>query len=222
MSFSAFARFLPQYCLHCHALCDERLCADCQRLLRVYPRHCRCCSRVLSQGERCGKCLLQAPILDGLQIVFCFEQVVREIVLAVKYGAHRSALAFMAEAVAQLEVPAVDVLVPMPISTMRLLQRGFNQTHYLAAVLAKRQKIAFDKSLLLKERRKPQSSLAAKLRQKNIAGAFSVRTKPPKRVLLLDDVYTTGATMHEAARALKMAGAEEVFAVAFAAVRIDE
>ena len=227
MDFSAFwsapsfAAFFPQSCLHCNAFCEEPLCTDCQTLLRAFPRHCRSCSRPLPQAEVCGACLRKPPEIEALFIVCCFEHVVRDVVLAAKYAANRRALALMATMMSQCSLPAVDVLLPMPISRGRLLQRGFNQTHYLAAAMAKHYDLPMNKALLVKQGRAPQSSLAARLRRKNIRGAFSVQGACPPSVLLLDDVYTTGATMREAARTLKDAGAQRVYAAVFAAALFD-
>lgn len=222
MNFSALrpggfaAGFFPQYCLHCDALCQGRLCAACRDLLRAFPAHCRSCSRPMPQGGVCGACLRKPPAVEALFIAFCFETVARELVLKGKYAADRAALALMAELMPQ-DLPPVDALVPMPIAAPRLWQRGFNQTHYLAAALAKRCGTALEKRLLRKQARPPQSVLAAGERHRNIRGAFSLRGACPPSVLLVDDVYTTGATVREAALTLKQAGARQVYAAVFAA-----
>lgn len=214
----SYADFLPRDCLHCKRLSHQPLCSDCAALLRPYPRHCRHCSRLLAHGEICGNCLQQTPPLAGLSIAFCFEDLAHDMVLAAKYGASRPALAVMAQHMAALALPAVECVLPIPIASARLWQRGFNQSHYLAAAVAKQHGLRLDKTLLHKAARPPQSTLAAKQRQKNMAGAFSVQGECPKTLLLVDDVYTTGATLREAAKTLKAAGAEHIFAAVFAAV----
>ena len=93
------------------------------------------------------------PEIEALFIVCCFEHVVRDVVLAAKYAANRRALALMATMMSQCSLPAVDVLLPMPISRGRLLQRGFNQTHYLAAAMAKHYDLPMNKALLVKQGR---------------------------------------------------------------------
>jgi len=108
----------------------------------------------------------------------------------------------------------VDLLVPVPLHIRRLRKRGFNQAYLLAAGWAKREGLSVDGRLLRRERQtKPQTNLDRRDRQKNISGAFSV-TRPAcvenKRVLVIDDVYTTGATAGECAHVLKQAGAARV------------
>ncbi|RLB80404.1 MAG: hypothetical protein DRH17_12025 [Deltaproteobacteria bacterium] len=112
------------------------------------------------------------------------------------------------------DVDAIDLLVPVPLHIKRLRERGFNQAHLLIRRWAKQEHIPCDGLTLFRTRwTEPQTTLSRTDRQKNIKGAFSLR-RPENikghRILLVDDVYTTGATVNECARVLMEAGAEFV------------
>jgi ComF family protein len=112
------------------------------------------------------------------------------------------------------DVDGIDLLVSVPLHVKRLRERGFNQAQLLIRRWAKQDGIPFDGLTLFRSRwTEPQTSLSRMERQKNIKGAFSVR-HPEKikgrRVLLVDDVYTTGATVNECARVLMKTSAEFV------------
>ncbi len=225
MLFSAinWQDWLPFQCILCKTLSCTAICVDCQHHFRLFPTHCLKCSRSqLDKGNICGRCLRENPYIDGLEIVYCFESGIRELVLAAKFAANRAALSFMGNQLLGLTLPDVDVVIPMPISLPRLAKRGFNQTHYLAADIARHKKVVLNKTLLTKSARPPQSRLPAKQRMKNMRGAFSTKQRIRGSVLLIDDVYTTGTTLREAARVLKVAGAEQVFAAVFAATFYDD
>ena len=112
------------------------------------------------------------------------------------------------------DINTIDLLVSVPLHVKRLRERGFNQAHLLMKRWAKQDGIPLDSLTLSRGRwTEPQTTLSRAERRKNIKGAFSVRN--PKRiksrkVLLVDDVYTTGATVNECARVLMKAGAEFV------------
>lgn len=209
----------PKSCFLCDAVCDDFLCADCVKQMQSAPLHCRFCSKPVQQADAvCGACLAKPPALDGLAIAYCFDAVVRDVVLAAKFGGNRAALEVMARTVADLPLPAVDVVVPLPMAQRRLLMRGFNQSVFLARAVSKRLCRPIQNEWLRKGWRRPQSLLsAAKLRRRNIRGAFTLQQSVSGIVLLVDDVYTTGATLNEAALTLKHGGVSMVYAVVFAA-----
>lgn len=160
-------------------------------------------------------------MIDALYIRWRYRDRVRALVLNGKYHPDKACLLALAEGMQSvlIEVPAVDIIIPMPMSQRRLWQRGFNQTHILAHPLGKALDLEVDKKLLRKTHRPPQSRLHTHgMRRRNIRNAFSCLGKAPPRVLLVDDVVTSGATFNEAAKALKQAGAQAVYAIAAAAL----
>jgi ComF family protein len=117
-----------------------------------------------------------------------------------------------------LEIPECDGIIPVPLSKRGLRARGFNQSLLMARVISKKLEIPLYIDMLLKIRdTSPQVGLSAKERMKNIRGAFKAsREINNLRLLLLDDVMTTGATVRECSRALMRAGAKEVIVITLA------
>jgi len=114
----------------------------------------------------------------------------------------------------------IDVVIPIPLHTKRLRQRGFNQALLLAHAMSTASSIPLSWDNLVRVRpTRPQVELTGEERIKNVAGAFAVRRLneiTAKRVMLVDDVFTTGATMNECAAVLKDAGAAQVVAFTLA------
>jgi ComF family protein len=139
-----------------------------------------------------------------------------EAIHRLKFGRHtslsRPLSALLRETFFQYwDVTTVDLLVPVPLHLKRLRQRGFNQAHLLIRRWAKQDGIAFDGLTLSRSRwTEPQTALSRKERKKNIKGAFVVKHRETirgKKIVLVDDVYTTGSTVNECARVLMKAGA---------------
>ena len=115
---------------------------------------------------------------------------------------------------AQIERWKIDEIMPIPLHPSRLRKRGFNQSGILAEELSALTGIPVQKEALCRMKKTtPQKELDRKGRQKNLKGAFGVSKswKPCKNVLLIDDIYTTGATLEHAAKVLKIAGAQNVY-----------
>jgi ComF family protein len=106
----------------------------------------------------------------------------------------------------------VDLIIPLPLHSERLRERGFNQSTEIAARLGKCLKLPVDRSTVLRTRATPpQAELPLKERHKNVRGAFECRGDfSGRRILLVDDVMTTGATLNECARVVKLHGASTV------------
>lgn len=119
-----------------------------------------------------------------------------------------------------IDMKRIDTIIPIPLYPVKLRERGFNQAYLLSLLIAKRYNIPISTGNLIKVKStKPQSSLNRSLRLKNLKNAFSVR-RPEylkgKDILLIDDVYTTGATINEASKVLKRAGASSIKIVTLA------
>ena len=109
---------------------------------------------------------------------------------------------------------AVEAIVPVPIHSSRRRARGFNQAEVLAEILGDKLKIPVEPQMLTREKKtRPQKELSAAERLKNLSGAFAAGKECGriKRVLLVDDIYTTGSTIEACARVLQSAGVETVY-----------
>lgn len=209
----ALNRLLPGSCL----LCAEDsggtvLCAACVTdLPRLTGARCPQCAEPTTHGERCGACLKEAPHFARTHALFLYEFPVDRIIHALKYGHQLAVAGWLGEALAALPVDA-DLLMPLPLHPSRLAERGFNQSIEIARPLARRLRRPLILDALIRSRATPaQAELPLKERARNVRGAFECRQDLGGRsVLLVDDVMTSGATLDEAARVLKLHGASRV------------
>ncbi len=179
-------------------------------------------------GTVCGACLAAPPDFDRGRAAVAYDDASRPLILAFKHGARTDvALTFARwmDAVAGDMARSAHLIIPVPLHPARLRRRRFNQAGVLARSLARMSGRPFDPDSLARRRATPtQAGLTPTQRAKNVSGAFVMRDDAARnrlagaRVLLVDDVYTTGATLSACARTLKRAGAARVDAVAVARV----
>ena len=162
-----------------------------------------------------GRCALCRSGLRGFDTAYSFgayEGVLRELIHLYKYGRvktlARPLSALLAQALPRDE--AFDAAVPVPLYWRRRLQRGFNQAELLARDLSRRTGIPVAKALRRVRPTPAQAGLSNSARRHNMSQAFRARSVQGKRILLIDDVMTTGATAASCAAALKQAGARRV------------
>ncbi len=210
------AACLPQDCLLCRAAAgDDLLCPACADALpRLSPECCPVCALPTPGAQTCGACLRHPPHFDATRAVFRYEFPLDRLVQALKY-AHRLASAdFLGCELASLPAPspAPDLILPVPLAALRLAERGFNQALELARPLARSCGAPLETRHVRRHRdTTPQASLPWKERAKNIRHAFECDIDlAGMKVLVVDDVMTTGATLDELARTLKAHGASRV------------
>lgn len=196
---------------------SDILCPDCARdLPRLPGPSCPRCALPTPAGELCGHCLSHAPHYDATLAAFRYGFPVDKLIHAFKYG-HRLALApYLGRHLARLAevrlAGAVDLIVPLPLHIERLRERGFNQALELARPVGAALNLPVDAGCCSRVRHTPaQADLPWGKREKNIRAAFHCpEDLTGKRVILVDDVMTTGASLNECARTLKLHGAAEV------------
>ena len=198
--------------------------AVCKACLNDLPWHpktsCPQCG-LSSSSMVCGSCLNSPPDFDVTKAVFLYAYPVDAMMLRYKYGNMLNLGDTFGEFLAEKTVlenhfKNIDLIIPMPMHPQRLKERGFNQALEIAKVLCKNHKEKLDyKSVERQTLTPPQASLPLKERVKNIKGAFKVNTDKlgklqGKRIAIVDDVMTTGASLNELAKTLKKAGASHV------------
>jgi ComF family protein len=166
----------------------------------------------LDEQGRCGLCRAGVRGFDAAYSFTAYEGVPRKLIHLYKYGRIRTLARPLADMVARA-LPldeSFDCIVPVPLHWMRQWKRGFNQSELLAQALSGRCGITVLKALVRSRSTKTQAGLSNHARRQNVLKAFRARPVPGKRILLIDDVMTTGATATACALALKRAGAERV------------
>lgn len=206
---------LPQDCYACAGPSGgESLCADCRRELPRLPQaRCPQCALPSPHGQLCGACLRAPPHYDATLAQWAYAFPIREMVQALKYRARLALAPWLARSVADLAPPGpVDCLIAVPLHPSRLAERGFNQSVEIGRHLARQWGLPLLIDACVKDRMiEPQANLPWKARRKNIRGAFRcVEDLSGKRVVAVDDVMTSGATLDEFAKTLKQRGAAHV------------
>lgn len=205
----------------------------------LFPPKCVLCGTLLENGEidLCADCRksdsayrnqkIHIPFLDSFTAVWYYEGNVRRSILRYKfYRARSRGAAFgriLGDKVLQTYPDGFDLLAWVPVSSLRKMKRGYDQSQLIAQSLGR--ELGLTPTPLLKKVRHtpPQSGISdASMRRANVSGAYRIRSGVDvagKRILLVDDVFTTGATAGECARTLKIRGAKEVHCAAVAAAR---
>ena len=205
---------LPQHCLLCMAPARiQSLCAECYAQLPWLPAlHCPQCAMPTASGALCGGCLSHPPGFDAVFAPFVYAWPLTPLIHQYKYAGNLALAQLLGEALAATTKQAADCIIPLPLSPARLRERGFNQAHEIARVVSRATGTRLAAGACRRVRDSaPQATLPWKDRAKNIRGAFVCDADlHGKRVAVIDDVLTTGATLNEFARNLRKAGAIEV------------
>lgn len=230
---------LPRRCAACSAPSDAPLCNVCEDALPWIPisRRCDLCqcaceptpnaARLRPRGVLCLRCSAAPSPLTECRAALWLEGDVRAWIHRFKYPATgllgldpqaRVVVRRLARAASRgAALPRPDEVVPIPLHVRRLRSRGFNPAGLLAVEIARREGVRVHFDWLVRLRDTPsQAGSGRSARQKNVAGAFQCRRRmgpTPRRVWLIDDVVTTGATLRAAAQVLRDAGVREVFAL---------
>ncbi len=219
--------FLPSQCFCCKAFLEEgekRVCADCLSKIRwILPPFCTVCGGpfVTPQVDShpCGACLTKKRYFTMARAVGIYEGPLQEAIHRWKYegkvGLTPLFGAWMAERLSDHWHPrSIDLILPVPVHKRRLRERGFNQALLLGRELSQRTGIPCKMNFLQKKRATPpQIQLSGEERERGIRNSFQVRRREElkgKTILLVDDVYTTGATVNECSRVLLASGARRV------------
>lgn len=223
--FSSLLARLPSQCAVCRAWPSAPVCDACVGRFAPPVRRCGTCALPLGPGSApCGECLLHPPPLDAClaacAYVWPWPQCIAEFKFLGDAG-RAGPLATLIRSAPWVEpaLEAADLLLPMPLAPIRLRQRGFNQAYELARRL---DAAKCAPGLLLRTRETAaQSGLARKERLRSLHGAFALdplraEEVQGRRVVLVDDVMTSGASLFSAARVLRAGGAAHITAIVLA------
>ena len=206
-------RCVASHCLLCGAACRSNLCRPCAASLpRLAEERCRICATPLESGTTCGACLERKPHFDSVTAAHPFVFPIDALVRNYKYAGNLALAPLLANRIARVVCGHVDAIVPMPLAPERLRERGFNQAHELARHVARALQLPVLPSACRKvTETPPQAALPWDERARNVRGAFVCDIElTGKRIAIVDDVMTTGATLNELSRNLKRAGAASV------------
>lgn len=207
---------LPQCCVLCTAACDDALlCAPCIADMPRTLQACPACATPSAGGLRCGTCLAKPPPQTATVAAWRYSFPVDRLLHAFKYRGHLALAEPFSDAVVAAVVargePLPDCIVALPLANARQRARGFNQSQEIARRVAAKLGVTCASVLHRVRDTPPQAGLKLDARTRNVRGAFEADAViAGQHVAIVDDVMTTGATLHAAARALRKAGVERI------------
>ena len=206
---------LPLFCPHCLP-----------GISYISSPLCPCCGTPFPSGEDhlCGVCLQDCFAFDRVRSIFLYRKPVSSLLVQFKFGGKLTRLDTLSVLAKQAGTEALfkepDLILPVPLHKQRLRRRGFNQSLLLARSCFPKWKEKIRTDLLLRHQPTiPQTSLSGRARRNNLKGAFSISRSEEiagRNILIVDDVFTTGSTLHECAKTLAKAGAEKIEAFTLA------
>ena len=221
---------LPPTCVLCHAPARSGICANCRQDLPRPGPVCPRCAEPLPvaapTAESCPHCARHPPELDRLWAPFTYAWPVNQLILAFKAGQSQLGpalggllAAHLAEQSSSEPQPAtVSGVIPVPLHPGRYAARGYNQAEILARSICRQHQLPLLTKTVTRNRATPsQQSLGRQARRRNLAGAFTVNADVQgQRLVIVDDVATTGTTLNTIARELRAAGAVWIGALTLA------
>jgi ComF family protein len=224
----------PPLCLACKSPAPDAgeilLCAACrEKIFSIQSPLCSICGLPFhtEQGmdHSCGGCITDPVAFTAARAAFVYDGTIKELIHRFKYGKKVYVSGPLALQASRCLAPFItasgaELIIPVPLHKQRLRQRGFNQAVLIAGVFAKAWRLPLSRNNLCRIRwTEPQIQLSFNDRSTNVRGAFAVNDPVQikgRRLLLVDDVYTTGSTVAECAKILKKAGAGEIFVATIA------
>lgn len=200
------------------------LCTECrEKLSYIEEPHCFQCGKELEgqEQELCHDCAVHKHIFRQGMAVYAYTDVIQQSIYRFKYQNKREYAAFYAKEVERrcgimIRHWAPDAIIPVPLHRSKYQKRGYNQSALIANELGKLMQIPVDKELLIRiKKTAPMKELNNQQRLNNLENAFLCTENGVKykKVLIVDDIYTTGATVDACARVLMEAGVEDVYCI---------
>ncbi len=206
------------------------LCFQCwKKISWISDPKCRICGTPFEVNIHplCAECLKNPPCFDKAVSVFKYDDFSKELLIKIKHFDSLHMLSRLSDLMyksAEFDIKNSDIIVPIPIHFLKRLKRKYNQSELLAKNISKTSKKRYEPRILQKiKTTQPQEGLSGKKRRKNIMGSFGIDAKyfkdiENKNIILVDDVFTTGATVNECSKILKKYKAKSVIVVTIARV----
>jgi competence protein ComFC len=222
-----FDILFPPKCAICGAYDRGAICTSCETLIQpLKSPFCRICGKPKDrffQKDLCNDCNSGYPVFNMARSAFIYDGVLKEALHKFKFCSKKKlgeALGvLLSKHLSASDIPLqdIDVIIPIPLPRKRQQERGYNQSAVIAEILAGHFNIELDVNSLIKIKDiKRQHDLKREDRFVNIKGAFKCRKTTYKKALLIDDIYTTGATVQEASLAMKDAGITDIYVMTLA------
>jgi ComF family protein len=215
----------PSQCPSCGGVSDifshSPICSSCWFQIKRYTGpSCRICAMPFTSeyAEICMKCLKKAPPFSKVMNYGLYEGSLAEAINQLKFHGLKRLAKPLGRLLLSFDLSGMDGIVPVPLSIKKLKERGFNQSLLFARVISRDKKIPLLMDILFKKKETPpQTRLSGKERLSNLRNAFIVKGDiKGLRLVLVDDVMTTGATVTECSKQLMKAGAKEVVVITLA------
>ena len=227
--------FFPSRCVLCDRVVKGKksVCSECYEKLTFLSdeRTCKKCSHPISEGAvLCDACLVHQHYFTANFAAAVYKKEVREAIIKYKFykrpDLHRGLAGLILMRLAKFDLlPKFDAVIGVPLSEKRLEERGYEQAVLLAKVVAEELRVKLLRKCIKKIKDAPaQSKLSYAKRQQNLRGAFEIvnhKKVKGKVILLIDDIYTTGATVDEISKILLEAGAKEVYVATVALTELE-
>lgn len=215
----------PSDCPVCGRLSDKLpvapFCGECWNEIEKYAGpSCKICATPFSSeyAEICSDCMRKPPFFSKTHCFGIYSSILSEAINLFKFHGIKRLSRPLGRFLLEFNISGIEAIVPVPLSPEGLRRRGFNQSLLLAKAVSDNKNIPLIMDCLLKRTEtRPQVGLPAKERARNLKGAFvAAKQFTGKRIMLVDDVMTTGATANECSRQLLKAGASEVVVLTLA------
>ncbi|MGC8970642.1 MAG: double zinc ribbon domain-containing protein [bacterium] len=212
----------PSRCFVCKRISKDPICDDClSKISPIKGPMCRICGSPLEVEMICYRCKTFPPYFSKARSYALYDGVMRTAIIRFKFEKRKDLGVFLGKILGKFVLELawdVDFIVPIPLSKERLRTRGFNQAEVLALEVSKILNVPMSLSLIRIKETKPSIDLNIEERLNNISRAFLLKDNSlkDKKVLLIDDVYTTGATTNEASKILLERGIKEVRVITLA------
>jgi len=213
-----FDLIYPPFCCYCGKIGYE-ICLECYTKIETISNHkiCLVCGRIIETGTNCTDCMKLYPSFEQARSWGVYVGVLKQVVQKIKYKRGFGIIEYITKPLIHFIKNwgiSVDMIVPIPLGEKREIARGYNQSFLIAQPISKYFNIPLYEHTLIRSRdTKSQVGLNCEERKTNMKNAFRAEKSAcnNKSILLIDDIVTTGSTLNESAKALKLAGAQKVF-----------